>query len=114
MSGRDLDSDIARMHGIEDESESEKAELSPVECPRCKEKNGPDASFCQRCGQALSHEAFQKLEREEGFSDEVAEKIDEMEATGSLGELIDKAVEKRVKEEMEKVRGEISEGEEPT
>lgn len=43
LSGRDIDSDYAAIHGIEDEEEPEKSILTPEACPRCGEKNDPAA-----------------------------------------------------------------------
>lgn len=65
MCGRDIDSDYARLYGIEDEEEPEKSELAPKECPRCEKENPPDAEFCYQCGQALSEEAAQEVEKSE-------------------------------------------------
>jgi len=65
LSGRDIDAAYARIHGIEDEEMPEKSRLTPIECPRCMEKNAPGAKFCQRCGQALTLEAAMEVERTE-------------------------------------------------
>ncbi len=92
--------------------ETRRSPSCPREIVRGAAKNDPNASFCQNCGQALSQEAFEELEREEGFSDEVTEKVDEMDIEGSLDDLIEQAVEERVKEEMKKVREKMFEGEE--
>lgn len=61
MSGRDIDLDYARLHGIEDE-EPDHSKLSPESCPRCDEQVPPKAKFCYRCGQALSIDAVKKIE----------------------------------------------------
>jgi len=53
LSGSSVDSKYARLHGIEDEEKPEESQLSPIECPRCDEKNDPEAKFCYKCGQAL-------------------------------------------------------------
>ncbi|KXB08421.1 hypothetical protein AKJ56_01320 [candidate division MSBL1 archaeon SCGC-AAA382N08] len=65
MSGRDIDLSYDRLHGVEDEEKPEKSKLSPTNCPRCDAQNEPKASFCQNCGQALTREAFEKVEEEE-------------------------------------------------
>ncbi len=65
LSGRDIDNAYDKMHGIKEEEEEEKVELSPIKCPRCEEQNSPEAKFCQRCGQALSVEAAQEMEEKE-------------------------------------------------
>jgi len=38
MSGRDIDADYARLHGIEDEGNPKESKLSPRDCPRCGEE----------------------------------------------------------------------------
>ncbi|KXB03092.1 hypothetical protein AKJ45_02560 [candidate division MSBL1 archaeon SCGC-AAA261F19] len=62
LSGRDIDADYARLHGIEDGERPEKTKLAPVNCPRCGGMNDPKAKFCNRCGQALTREAFEGVE----------------------------------------------------
>ena len=62
LSGRDIDAAYARIHGIKDEKVPEKSKLTPIDCPRCGEKNAPDARFCHRCGQALTLEAAIEVE----------------------------------------------------
>ncbi len=64
LSGRDIDDAYDKIHGIKEEEEDDNAELSPIDCPRCEEKNSPEAKFCQRCGQALSVEAAQEIEED--------------------------------------------------
>ena len=64
MSGRDLDRDYARLHGIEDE-EPDHSKLSPESCPRCNEQVPPEAKFCYRCGQALSIETVKQIESDQ-------------------------------------------------
>jgi len=75
MSGRDIDGDYARLHGREDEKEEKKSDLAPVDCPRCGEKNDPEASFCQNCGQSLEMDAQQKMEEGGEIADQVSSKM---------------------------------------
>ncbi|KXA89575.1 hypothetical protein AKJ61_02585 [candidate division MSBL1 archaeon SCGC-AAA259B11] len=56
LSGRDIDADYARIHGIQDQQNPEESQLAPNECPRCDAKNAPRAKFCQNCGPALTTE----------------------------------------------------------
>lgn len=65
MSGRDIDADYARMHGIEEEENPEESTLAPKECPRCGNSVPPDGEFCYKCGMALSLEAAQQIEKDE-------------------------------------------------
>ncbi len=67
LSGRDIDAAYARIHGIKDEEVPEKSKLTPIQYPRCMEKNAPDARFCQRCGQALTLEAAMEIEKAESM-----------------------------------------------
>ncbi|ADC64369.1 integrase family protein [Ferroglobus placidus DSM 10642] len=67
LSGRDIDAAYARIHGIKDERVPEKSKLTPINCPRCDEKNAPDARFCHRCGQALTLEAALEVEEAESI-----------------------------------------------
>lgn len=75
MSGRDIDGAYARLHGIEDEEEPEESRLTPEDCPRCGAKNDPKASFCQNCGQALTREAFEGVEEQEGKASRVLSEV---------------------------------------
>jgi len=65
MSGRDIDPDYARLHGIEEEEDHKVSKLIPDECPRCGETVPKEASFCSNCGQALSREAISEVEEDE-------------------------------------------------
>lgn len=65
LSGRDVDASYARIHGIEDEEEPETSQLAPKECGRCGRSNEPDAEWCDKCGQAFTLEAAQKMEKDE-------------------------------------------------
>lgn len=62
LSGRDIDSDYARLHGIEEEEDHKTSKLMPKDCPRCGEKVPKEDNFCSRCGQALSIEASEQIE----------------------------------------------------
>ncbi len=78
LAGRDVDGAILGIYGIKLEDEEEgkngKSHLPvPVECPRCRETNPEDASFCSKCGMALSLKAAVELESKR-------EKLEEAEA----------------------------------
>ncbi len=53
LSGRDMDVEYARLHGIEEEAAPKVSKLTPKKCPRCKHKLPPDADYCYKCGMAL-------------------------------------------------------------
>lgn len=101
LSGRDIDSDYALLHGIEDDGEPEESKFSPRECPRCEELNEPDAKFCQRCGQALEEGAALESLDKKTLGEWVSEKAEEVEATGSLDDLLLAAAKKGLRELME-------------
>jgi len=54
MSGRDLDDDYDKLHGMEPEEEPDKSKLVGDSCPRCNEQLEKDAEFCYKCGQRLT------------------------------------------------------------
>ncbi len=61
MSGRDVDTTYARIHGIEDDKE-QISKMSPKNCPRCDETISPVDKFCSRCGLALTIESTKEIE----------------------------------------------------
>ncbi len=65
LSGRDIDSSYARLHGIEEEKDKEISEMAPEDCPRCRDKVPPNADFCHRCGQALSIKGMEEVEEDQ-------------------------------------------------
>ncbi len=65
LSGRDIDSSYARLHGIEEEEDQEVSKMAPEDCPRCEAKVSPNSDFCHRCGQALSVEAMKEVEEDQ-------------------------------------------------
>jgi len=84
LSGRDIDADYKKLHGIEDKEETQEAKLSPTNCPRCGESNEPKAKFCLQCGQALKREAINEVEEAEDQIVEEAEKSDISTSTNIL------------------------------
>jgi len=76
LSGRDMDSSYAQLHGIQEEEEEQTSKLSPTNCPRCGEKVQPGADFCHNCAFALSRESFEKVEEGE---EEVDKKVSSVE-----------------------------------
>ena len=104
LSGRDIDSDYARLHGIEDEENTKEAKLIPDNCPRCDETVPREAGFCHRCGQALSVDSFDKVENSEEEVDSIYSDIEErvyQRILKSLGEdEEDEEIKKKLKEKM--------------
>lgn len=95
LSGRDIDTAYDRMHGFVSEKEN-KSKLSPEECPRCGEVNKKGAGYCQKCGLPLSSDAAQRVQEDEEIAEELY--TEKAEAEGSIKELVDKMVEKRLEE----------------
>ncbi|MEM4408864.1 MAG: tyrosine-type recombinase/integrase [Candidatus Caldarchaeum sp.] len=52
LSGRDVDNALLEIHGLSPPSKSEEKFRLKV-CPRCQEKNSPDAVYCARCALPL-------------------------------------------------------------
>ncbi|MFP3871319.1 MAG: tyrosine-type recombinase/integrase [Candidatus Aenigmatarchaeota archaeon] len=80
LSGRDMDSSYARLHGIEEETEDTTSKLAPSNCPRCGEEVPPNADFCHNCAFALSRESFKEVEKTE---EELSKKTEELEESVS-------------------------------
>jgi len=58
LSGRDVDSAILRLHGIQDDEEKEKKDtMSPKVCPRCELSNPASNQLCSSCGLPLDEKA---------------------------------------------------------
>lgn len=90
LSGRDIDNAYNKLHGIEDE-EQEETKPRTQTCPRCKEIERPDASFCNNCGQAFNLEAAETLENAEQAAEKEALSglTDIQELKAQIGELQD-------------------------
>ena len=84
LSGRDMDSSYAKIHGIEEDVEPEISRLSPEKCPRCRVSVAPGTIYCYQCGMALS------------VDEALAIMKDEQELIHMTGELDDKAILKAV------------------
>ncbi len=66
MSGKGLNDKLLELAGIKKPEANEKeSPLKPKECYRCKQKNAPDAWYCQSCNFILSAEAFEELKQKE-------------------------------------------------
>jgi integrase/recombinase XerD len=70
LSGRDVDSALLRMHGIEtDAHEVSRPKLSPVKCPRCNQSNGAESFYCCKCGLPLHLAAALEAEHKRSEAD---------------------------------------------
>lgn len=65
------------MNGIKSQTETKKEEKMPVNCPRCKTPNEPDAEICITCNMALTQKrmvaSFEKNKEFEQMQDKVNE-----------------------------------------
>ncbi|WP_414837083.1 tyrosine-type recombinase/integrase [Candidatus Nanohalococcus occultus] len=94
LSGKDIDREIMKMYGIEEEEE----ENEKQECGRCNKEYKGTENFCPRCGKAFDYEA--ELDRDtvqESSKAVTSEKLSGMEETEEE-KLVKKVIEK-MKEE---------------
>lgn len=62
LSGKEIDGLYDRLHGIKDDTTAEELDIKPLNCPRCGEENPHKASYCYRCGMAMTIESSMKIE----------------------------------------------------
>lgn len=70
LSGRDIDSEIMQMYGIEEEEETEEKQ-----CNRCMKEYRGNENFCPRCGAPFDQETARKTEKARKLTDEVIDGI---------------------------------------
>jgi integrase len=75
LSGRDMDSAILKLRGLEPKEEKTKSTMAPKECPRCGLKNKATGRFCIRCGSVLDLETAVSLQDEIRDMDEKFSKL---------------------------------------
>jgi integrase len=61
LAGKDIDDSILKMHGLAVE-ENKTDTLKTDRCPRCKEINPANASYCLKCGMPLNRTSSTKIE----------------------------------------------------
>ncbi len=64
LSGRDIDSAILKLRGLEPKEEKAKSTMAPKECPRCGLNNKATGRFCNRCGSVLDLQTAVNLQDE--------------------------------------------------
>ena len=62
LSGRDVDSALLRVHGLQENPEEEKPKLTVVKCVRCEQQNSTIQRLCTRCGMPLDLKAALEYE----------------------------------------------------
>lgn len=98
LSGRDLDSKMLAIHGLEEEEKTEEM-MKPIECPRCHIKNDAAAKFCYQCSlglderSVLEYEEKDKLIKKYMDPEELGKELDKM-----LGEKMLRLWEEKMKE----------------
>ena len=64
LSGRDVDNALLGVYGLRKKEEVNESKLKQRPCPRCKEGNPPNASYCFKCAAPLDVPTVQKAELE--------------------------------------------------
>jgi len=94
LSGRDIDNEYGKLHGIEPEDEQDRGP-SVEQCWRCEEINEPDDRFCSRCGAALDEDAAESLEEQaeskvkESYKQADPDDAETMDKIDTLDEILD-------------------------
>jgi len=71
LSGRDVDSALLKLQGVEVENKSKETALKIVLCPRCNEKNSPTSKFCMRCGSPMDLKIALKVDEMRSKADKL-------------------------------------------
>jgi len=61
LSGRDVDSALLKVYGIETNGQKQESILKPKDCPRCGETNQVTNKFCQKCGMPLDQKVISEI-----------------------------------------------------
>jgi integrase/recombinase XerD len=77
MSGRDVDSEVLKMYGMEEEEE----ENEPRTCPRCTKEYQGNENFCPNCSSPLNQEDAIKQEKAKNKADNLADALLEQDIT---------------------------------
>jgi integrase len=76
LSGRDTDSALLKMYGIEnEENKKEQAKLTPLKCSRCQQMNDPTVRFCAKCGMPLKIDAALEVEQQRSQADDIMNRL---------------------------------------
>jgi len=78
LSGRDIDREVLKVYGIEEEENPEVSILTPGDCPRCKNKVAPGSEFCPICRLPMNID-YEKQILVEEEERELKDRIEEME-----------------------------------
>ncbi|MEK6867588.1 MAG: hypothetical protein AABX98_02080 [Nanoarchaeota archaeon] len=76
MSGRDVDTAILRMNGMQTEENKEESKIVPRKCPRCDTLNAFESKHCSKCGGILDIRYAMELEEKRKEQEEVRNNAD--------------------------------------
>jgi site-specific recombinase XerD len=94
LSGRDVDSALLKMYGLEEGEEEKESRLKPKRCPRCREFNDATAKRCFNCGMVLDLKVAIELEEKRAEADEITKIVIE-EFIKQAPEILAKIIEER-------------------
>jgi len=99
LSGKDLDSDLLKIAGVEIEQKPQVSPLLERECPRCRTRNPVNNTFCGLCGLVLDETkaVSQELDQEK-LMNEIEELKDMYETAGEITDQLWKTIDQLTKE----------------
>jgi len=71
LSGRDVDDALLAVYGKKKFAENKQSQLTPLNCPRCKENNEYNNVFCKKCGWTLDKDTAVKLDEKRKDADQI-------------------------------------------
>jgi len=71
LSGRDIDSAILKLHGLDIEEQKEEEKFKLIKCPRCNQNNSPSTKLCNYCGLALDLKTAMELDETQRKANEL-------------------------------------------
>lgn len=71
LSGRDIDGAILKLHGLKEDKEEKKDNLTPKKCFRCEKMNPATGKFCLRCGAPLDQKTAMRAEEKRKEMDNI-------------------------------------------
>jgi integrase len=78
MSGKNIDSSILAMNGIEQTKDAKESSLKPIVCSRCSTINANDAKFCNNCANILDTKTAYELQNKLNKEKEVRSDTDKI------------------------------------
>jgi len=99
LSLKDIDGAILKLHGIKENKEEKKDNLTPKKCFRCEKMNPATGKFCLRCGAPLNLQTAMKSEEKRREMDNVM--------TILLKDLLkDPEMQARIENKLERIKAE--------